>query len=89
MENEVKLSVNIPRMTISVDYVATDTLVGALCVELVERNLIKDIGILDPTEIVFLINKAHPNVDLYSEINKVRDFMKIDEKKIIVFIKQS
>lgn len=73
-------------MVITVNLVGHNSLLGALCERLIEANLIKDIGVLHPEEIVFSIKKAHPEVNLYKELNDVRDILKIDEKKITLYI---
>ena len=43
-------------------------------------------GILKPEEIVFIIKKVHKDVNVYAEINKVRDILNIEESKITVLI---
>lgn len=80
------VSVNFPRMVITVNLVGHNSLLGALCERLIETGYIKNIGILKPDEIVFSIKKVHPEVNLYQELNDVRDILKIDEKKITLFI---
>ncbi len=83
---EEKLSASFPRMVINVDMVGDNSLLGALFIALQEKGLLLDIGVLNPDEIVFVIKKVHGQVNLYNEINKVRDVLKIDEKKITVFM---
>jgi len=78
--------VSFARMVIKVDYVGHNSLLGGFCQELQERGHLKNVGVLHPTEIVFVIKKLHAGVNLYEELNKVRDVMKIDEKVITLFI---
>lgn len=85
MRTEV-LSVEFPRMVVNVDIVGSNSLLGALTNKFIEAGLIENIGRLCPTEIVFVIKKVHQDINLYKEINLVRDILKIDEKKITVFI---
>ena len=73
-------------MVITVGLVGHNSLVGALCERLIEDKLIHDVGMLNPDEIVFSIKKVHPEVNLYKELNDVRDILQIDEKKITLFI---
>ncbi len=82
----VTTSVNIPKMIISIELAGTNSLIGALCEELIKKDFMKDIGVLHPDEIVFIIKKVYPILNLYEEINKVRDILKIDEKKITVYV---
>ncbi len=86
MEKEVLVEVSFPRMIITVDLVGTNSLAGALCVELIKNNLIQNIDVLNPDEIVFMLKSVHRDINLYEEINKVRDYLKIDEKKIVVIM---
>ncbi len=83
------VSMEFPRMVVKVDLVGTNSLVGALCDELIKRNCIQDIGLLKPDEIVFEIKNVHPQVNLYDEIDKVRDLFKINETKITIFMLNS
>ena len=55
---------------------------GALCEKLIEKDLMQHVGVLDPDEIVFVVKKVQPEVNLYQELNKVRDILKIEESKI-------
>lgn len=79
-------SVSFPRMIINVDLVGHNSLLGGLCEDLQERGHLKNVGVLRPAEIVFVIKKVHAGVNLYEELNKVRDVMKIDEKVITLFV---
>lgn len=81
-----KLSVSFPRMVITVGLVGHNSLMGALCERLIEDGFIQDVGSLNPEEIVFKIKKVQPEVNLYKELNDVRDILKIDEKKITLYI---
>ncbi len=83
---ESKLSVNFPLIIINIDRVGTNSLIGGLFQKLLEKDLVKDIGVLCPDEIVFRITSVHPDIDIYQEINAVRDMFKIEETKIKVFI---
>lgn len=78
-------SIKFPRMCITVNVVGDNSLCGALAIRLTEKGYINHIECLEPEEIVFVINKVMPEVNLYEEINKVRDIFKIDENKITVF----
>jgi len=80
------VSISFPRMVIHVGLVGNNSLLGALCREFIAKNYMKHLGLLNPTEIVFVIKKVQPDVNLYAEINLVRDILKIDEKEITVFI---
>ena len=79
-------SVSFPRMAITVDYVGHNSLLGGFCRELQNRGHLRNVGALRPAEIVFVIKKVHDGVNLYDELNKVRDVLKIDEKVITLFI---
>ena len=79
-------SIEFPMMVVNVRVVGHNSLVGALATKFIEAGYIEHIGRLNPTEIVFKIHTVVSEVNLYEEINKVRDFLKIDEKKITVFI---
>ena len=85
----ITTSVSFPRMIINVEYAGTNSLVGSLCVKLIENNHIRNVGVLHPDEIVFVINYIHPSLNLYEEINKVRDILKIPEDKITVHIERN
>jgi hypothetical protein len=83
------LSVEFPRITINVDVLGTNSLLGSLCIELQKMELLEHTrhrGILKPEEIVFIIKKVHKDVNVYAEINKVRDILNIEESKITVLI---
>lgn len=86
MDEMKKASINFPRMVITIGLVGHNSLMGALCERLIEDKLIQDVGILNPAEIVFVIKKVHPEVNLYKELTDVRDIFKIDENKITIFI---
>ncbi len=73
-------------MIVRIELAGTNSLIGRLCEEFEKKDYLKHIGVLNPTEIVFVIKRVHKELNLYDEINKVRDIMKIDEKKITVFI---
>lgn len=81
-----KSQISFPRMVISVPLVGHNSLVGSLAEELIDKGLIKDVGILNPEEIVFVVKKILSEVDIYEELNKVRDLFKIDEKKITMLM---
>lgn len=81
-----KVLVYFPAMIIKVELVGHNSLLGALCEKLIEKNFIKDIGILDPEKIVFVIKQVQENVNIYEELNKVRDVLKINESKISLFV---
>ena len=55
MKKQVTISVSFPRLQVNVDYVGSNSLLGALCKKLIEKDLMKNIGVLDPEEIVFII----------------------------------
>ncbi len=78
--------ISFPRMIINIDLAGTNSLIGGLCKELQNNDYLQHIGRLNPTEIVFVIKRVHKELNLYEEVNKVRDVLKIDEKKIIVFM---
>jgi hypothetical protein len=75
-----------PRMVVKVNLVGHNSLLGGLCVELQKKGYLKGVGFLYPEEIVFVIKKLQDEVNLYEELNKVRDVLKIDEKVITLFI---
>lgn len=79
-------SIEFPRMVINVKVVGHNSLLGALALKFIENGYINHIGLLKPIEIVFVIKKVLAEVNLYDEINKVRDLMKIDEQRITVFM---
>lgn len=78
-------SIVTPRIIIHIDKMGTNSLVGALCEELKNRDILKNVDVFKPTEIVFTIKETHRTLDVYKEINKVRDLLKIPEEKIIVY----
>ena len=80
----VTISVAFPKLTINVGLVGHNSLTGGLCETLIEKDLMKNLGVLQPEQIVFVIERVQSGVNLYDEVNKVRDLFKIDEKKIIV-----
>lgn len=80
------LEVSFPKITINVNVVGTNSLLGALCEEFIKRDLIKNVGVLKPEAIVFNIKRAYSDINLIEEINKVRDILKIDEKVISVYL---
>ncbi len=82
------VAVTLPRMIIKVDLVGHNSLLGGFCEELQKKGSLKNVGLLHPVELVFVIKKVHTGVNLYEEINRVRDVMKIDEKVITLFIEQ-
>ena len=49
-------------------------------------DMLHNLNVLKPDEIVFFVSKARHDVNLYEELNKVRDLLKIDESKIKLFI---
>ena len=79
-------SVSFPRMVIKVDLVGHHSLIGGLCERLIDDKMIQNIGYLNPTEIVFVIKKVQPEVNLYKELMDVRDIFKIDAKKITLYV---
>lgn len=81
-------SIKLPRLVMHLDLVGTDSLVGKLTEEFIKRDCVQYVGLLkiEPVEIVFVIKKVHKEINLYKEINKVRDIFKIDEKNIIIFM---
>jgi hypothetical protein len=85
MEQQLE-SIEFPRMVVNVRVVGHNSLLGALALRFIENGYINHIGCLKPTEIVFVIKRVLEEVNLYDEINKVRDLMKIDENKITVFV---
>jgi hypothetical protein len=87
MSDTKPTSISFPRMVINVDLVGDFSLAGALAEKLIKARLMKHVGILHPEEIVFVIGRVQPGVNLYKELNSVRDIFKIDEKKITLFIK--
>lgn len=78
------VSVSFPKMSITVELVGSNSLVGALAERLIQRDLLKNVGCLDPDEICFNIKKVHDGVDIFEETKKVRDIFKIKESKIKV-----
>jgi hypothetical protein len=86
MEEGVAVSIEFPKITIKIEVAGTDSLLGALCTVFIARGFIKNIGVLEPDEIEFVIKRVHKDLDLYAEINKVRDILKIKEEKIKVTI---
>lgn len=85
MEQNIE-SIVIPRVVIHVEKVGHNSLLGALSAKFIKDGHIKHLEYLQPTEIVFVIKEVLPEVDLYKEINNVRDVMLVDEKKIKVFV---
>lgn len=83
---EAPVAVSFPKMIINVGFMGTNSLIGALCVELIKKDLMKDVGVLQPEAIVFVVGKTHFKLDIFEEICKVRDVFQIDEKKIKVYI---
>lgn len=81
-------SISFPRMVINVRVVGHNSLIGALTIRFIESEYINHIGLLKPDEIVFVIGSVLNEVNIYDEINKVRDLMKIDEKRITVFMEK-
>ena len=79
-------SVSFPKMTIRVNLVGDNSLVGALAVKIIEKDYMKHIGVLRPDEILFIIKQVHKGVNLYEELNRVKDVYKIDEKKIALLL---
>ena len=79
-------SISFPRMVIHIDLAGSNSLLGGLAEEFMKRGYMEHIGLLDPTEIVFAIKRVHIELNLYAEINKVRDILKIPENRITVFM---
>ena len=79
-------SISFPRLVIQVDLAGDNSLAGALCQEFIQRDYMRHIGLLEPAEIVFSIKRVHSQVNLYKEINQVRDIFKIPEDKITIFM---
>lgn len=83
------LDISFPKIIINIDIVGSNSLLGALCVEFQKKGYLQHTntkGILKPDEIVFIVKKVHNGINLYSEINKVRDVLNIEEDKITVLI---
>jgi len=87
-DNEVMMEITLPRIVINVELVGTNSLLGSLCRYFLENHpdCLKNIGVLNPEEIVFIIEKVAEDIDLHYEIRKVRDAFKIKENKIVVNI---
>lgn len=83
---EQVLEVSFPALTIPVEVCGSNSLLGALCQELVKKDLLKNVGVLNPERITFVIQRVHKDINLYAEINKVRDELKIKESKINIVI---
>lgn len=77
-------SVTLPRIVLHIDILGSNSLLGALGKEFIKRDCIQYVGRIHPTEIVFVLKKAHTLINIYEEINLVRDVLKIPEDKIIV-----
>lgn len=87
-EHGASIETCIPAVTITIETVGTNSLLGALCKDFIDRKVIRDIGVINPDSITFIIKSVHYKVNLYDEINKVRDILKIPEGKISVIISQ-
>lgn len=87
MPEEVLVSVDIPKIVIDVEVVGSNSLLGALCKELSERNVLMNVNILHTEKLVFNIHRVHPEVNIYEELNAVRDFLKMEEKRIQIFVR--
>jgi hypothetical protein len=83
----VIVSVTTPMIACSIDLVGDHSLVGAFAKELIERGWTKHVGLLNPSEVIFYIRRVQPGVNLYKELNAVRDIFKIDEKRITLVIR--
>jgi hypothetical protein len=80
-------SLVLPRLTIQVDHVGHNSLIGGVVNKLREMDMLKHIEDVGFTEVVFVIKGSHTDVNLYEEINKVRDDFRLQEKQITVFLK--
>ena len=87
-QESVSLGVFIPLVTLSVGTVGSNSLIGGLTEYLRDTGHLQDIGLITFEAIHFNIKSVHPAVDIYAEINAVRDIFKIDEKKIKVFFQK-
>lgn len=79
--------IEIPAICIELDLVGDNSLTGAVCNYFKSKHWIKELQFIEPESVTFIIKRVHPNVNLYKEINAVRDLMNIEEEKIKVFIK--
>ncbi len=79
------VTIEFEKLIIRIALVGSNSLVGGLCMAFLKRDYMRHIGALVPEEICFKIKDIHPEINLYDEINKVRDMFKIDEKKITVY----
>lgn len=81
------IEISFAKMTINVDLVGHNSLIGALCERFLQNDYMKHIGSLNPEQIIFVIKRVQPEVNMYEEMNKVRDILKIDEKKLTLLIR--
>ena len=82
------IEISFPKIVVDIELAGSNSLLGGLCKVFREKDYLKYINVLNPDEIVFVIKKVHKELNLYHEINLVRDVFKIDEKKITVLISE-
>lgn len=80
-------SIIVPKITIEINYVGSNSLMGSLYEDLVNKDLVKHIGVLCPDEIVFEIKRAHPELDIYKELRDVSVLFKIPSNKIKLYLR--
>jgi hypothetical protein len=79
------LEINTPELLIPVNNLGTNSLLGALVLKLQELNLLDKLYAYNPDSIKFLLlegSNVNQNIDLYFELNLVKNFLKIDANKI-------
>lgn len=79
------LEIKTPELVLHVKDIGENSLLGKLCLELKRLELLNKIYAYNPDGIKFILmpgSKLSPNLDIYKEINLVREFLQIEEWKI-------
>lgn len=82
----MRKTTSLPILYISVERLGTNSLLGAVTQKIDEFKLLSKIEQINFHGLIFTIKNAHSSVDVFEEIKKVRDFLKIEEDKIQVFL---
>ena len=75
----------IATIVVDVSVVGHNSLIGSLAARLIEDGHIQDIEYLKMKKVVFNVKKILPEIDLYREINNVKNLTPLKEDNISVY----